>query len=266
MHNFVQNQFLNTFSEYGRKRDSTYLVLDQSNLSAEDKEKEKLAAAKNLALIGSKKRMKIVSENLDSEVSLNNFSSFQYEGRIPGEEVLALYNSLSIPLKNSFYGLHVQKSILTEIKSRKSIPTQPYTLGMKMPDFSLENHKGNLINARDEYKKYTLIDFWATWCGPCRVETPNLIAAHKKFKDHGFSVITVSIDEKNKYKTWLAAIDSDQMGLFTNLLYDTTKSTIVKELQINAIPANYLVDSTGTIVAVNLRGEELVKTVNKLLK
>lgn len=129
------------------------------------------------------------------------------------------------------------------------IPSESYIQRLRHQDF-----KG----------KYTLLDFWASWCTPCREENPTLIEAYQKFKDQGFEIVSVSIDTDTR--KWQKAIEEDQIGIWKHLI-DTTgwKSEILEEYSIQSIPANFLISPEGKIIAFNLRGEALLKKLEELL-
>ncbi len=112
--------------------------------------------------------------------------------------------------------------------------------------------------------KYTLLDFWASWCAPCREENPTLIKAYNIYQSKGFEIVNVSIDTDEL--KWQKAIKEDEIGKWQHLI-DTTgwKSEILKEYHINSIPANFLIDQEGKIIAMNLRGEALLKKLEELL-
>jgi len=114
--------------------------------------------------------------------------------------------------------------------------------------------------------KYVLIDFWASWCGPCRAENPNVLAAFNKYKDKGFTVLGVSLDRPGQKERWLKAIHDD--GLAWTQVSDLKfwDNEVAKLYDIKAIPQNYLVDKEGKIIARDIRGEQLLATLEKLVK
>jgi len=114
--------------------------------------------------------------------------------------------------------------------------------------------------------KYVLIDFWASWCGPCRAENPNVLAAFNKYKDKGFTVLGVSLDRPGQKERWLKAIHDD--GLTWTHVSDLKfwDNEVAKLYDIKAIPQNYLVDKEGKIIARDIRGEQLLATLETLVK
>lgn len=136
-------------------------------------------------------------------------------------------------------------------------------IGKKAPDFTANNQDGKAIRLSDNLNGYTLVDFWASWCGPCRRENPNIVAAYKEFHDKGFNIIGISLDKKKE--NWIKGIQDDHLDWthVSDLLF--WNSAVAKLYGVRAIPANYLVDSKGIIVAKNLHGEELQSTLKSLL-
>jgi thiol-disulfide isomerase/thioredoxin len=144
-------------------------------------------------------------------------------------------------------------------------------VGDKAKDIVLINPEGKEIKLSSIKGKVVLIDFWASWCGPCRMENPNLVKSYAKYKDakyksaKGFDIYSVSLD-KNK-EAWIAAIAKDQLT-WANHVSDLKgwQSSAGADYQVNFIPQNFLINEKGIIVAKNLRGEELDKELDKLLK
>jgi thiol-disulfide isomerase/thioredoxin len=134
---------------------------------------------------------------------------------------------------------------------------QSLAIGKNYPDFSLPDSTGKMISVSSMKGKYVFVDFWASWCGPCRNESPALVAAYKKYNNKGFEILSVSFDENAK--AWLKAVAKD--GYTWANVVDTSgmgpKGKLATTLKIKAIPRNFLLDKEGKVIATNLRGEAL---------
>lgn len=143
---------------------------------------------------------------------------------------------------------------------------QSVAIGQIAPDFTMNDLNGNPVKLSDIYSKneYTLVDFWASWCGPCRRENPNVVATFNQYKNKGFGVFGVSLDT-DKAK-WEKAIADNQLAWPHVSDLKGWKNEAAALYAVNSIPANLLLDKTGKIVARNLREEKLPETINGLLK
>ncbi|BAV07809.1 zinc carboxypeptidase domain protein [Filimonas lacunae] len=136
-------------------------------------------------------------------------------------------------------------------------------IGKKAPDFTANDPEGKPVKFSDHWKGYVLLDFWASWCAPCRKENPNVVAAFQKYKDKGFSVYGVSLDKAKE--GWVKAIANDHLDWTQVSELNYWQSEIAKQYGVRAIPANFLIDSNGIIVGKNLRGEQLQQKLEELL-
>ncbi len=137
-------------------------------------------------------------------------------------------------------------------------------IGKTAIDFSLQDINGQRKNLRSYRGKYVLVDFWASWCGPCRAENPNVLKAYNKFKGENFDIISISLDRKKE--AWLKAVKKDKLPWLNLLDEPSAEKSMGSAYGILGIPSNVLIDPNGIIVAKDLRGEELHEKLSVILK
>lgn len=143
------------------------------------------------------------------------------------------------------------------------ITTAQVKVDQMAPEISLPDVKDNAINLSSLKGKVVLIDFWASWCGPCRAAIPNVIKLYNKYKAKGFEVFGVSIDSKKI--DWLKAIANDKIKYTQVMDKDGWNSAVAEKYGVSSIPSTFLLDKTGKVIAVDLDGEELENKVKALL-
>ncbi|MBJ6110240.1 AhpC/TSA family protein [Hymenobacter sp. BT523] len=168
----------------------------------------------------------------------------------------ALFQGLSANLRNSPRGQRIDEQIKR---------LQKVAVGAVAPDFTQNTPDNVPVKLSSLRGKYVLIDFWASWCGPCRQENPNVVKAFNAYKDKGFTVLGVSLDKEGAREAWVRAIEKDNLTWthVSDLKY--WNNAVAQEYGVQAIPQNFLLDPQGKIVATNLRGDELQSTLSKLL-
>jgi peroxiredoxin len=180
------------------------------------------------------------------------YNNFSYNTRLG--QIDSLYKLLDTTVRVTYFGKELENIIEK---------TKLTAIGNPAPEFTSNDASGKTISISSFKGKYVLIDFWASWCGPCRLENPNVVKAFRKFHDKGFDIFGVSLDETKP--EWLQAIKKD--GLNWTQVSDLKgwKADAVTLYGVKGIPMNYLLDKNGIIVAKGLRGEELDGKLTELL-
>ena len=150
----------------------------------------------------------------------------------------------------------------TQVQSNTKVAAA--SVGNIAPEISLADPNGKIISLSSLRGKYVLVDFWASWCGPCRGENPNVVAAYEKYKNKNFTVLGISLDEDKA--SWLEAIKEDKLNWQHISDLKKWESIVVGAYQIEGIPFNVLIDPTGKIIATELRGQALQETLAGVLQ
>ena len=172
------------------------------------------------------------------------------------EKLEKTFNNLDKSVKDTKPG----KNVGELISNRSSAE-----VGKAAPEFSAPNPEGKMVSLKESLGKVTIIDFWASWCGPCRKENPSVVALYNELHEKGLNIIGVSLDKEGDAQKWQDAITADKLTWpqVSNLKY--WNDPVAKKYNVTSIPATFILDATGKIVARDLRGEELKAKVIELL-
>ncbi|QHS60912.1 TlpA disulfide reductase family protein [Chitinophaga agri] len=198
-----------------------------------------------------------IAKHPKSVVSLDVIQQYAYEASDKIGLLDSMFNSLDASLKKT----KSAQDLAGLISSWKAT-----AVGAEAPLFTQNDTLGKPVNLKDFRGKYVLVDFWASWCRPCRMENPYVVAAFNKHKDKAFTILSVSLDQPTGHDAWINAIHKD--GLTWTHVSDLKfwDNDVAKLYGVKSVPQNFLLDPQGKIVAKNLRGEELDKRLDELLK
>ena len=198
-----------------------------------------------------------IVDNLDSYMSALLLEVFMIENKVNKDSIIDVYESFSNRIKVSDVGKNIA-DLLSQFED-------PIEVGEIAPDFTAPSIDGPDITLSNLLldNKVTLLDFWAAWCRPCRIENPNLVRLHKKYKDAGFDIIGVSLDRTREQ--WEQAVIDDNLPWTQVSNLNFWNDPVARRYSIRAIPQSYLLNKDGLVMGKNLRGQELEDRILSLL-
>jgi len=245
------------------KSETKYLVDDMNNISYEAQDaimKGDVAIAMELEKEYSSKEREVmlyewdfIIDNNDSYMSALLLEVFMIENKVNKDSIIDVYENLSNRIKVSDVGKNIA-DLLSQYEN-------PIEVGEIAPDFTAPSLNGTDVTLSEELSKnnVTLLDFWAAWCRPCRVENPNLVRLYKSYKNEGFDIIGVSLDRTKEQ--WEQAIEDDNL-LWTQVSnLNFWNDPIARRYSIRAIPQSYLINNKGVVIGKNLRGNDLEESI-----
>ena len=189
---------------------------------------------------------------------MRSLAAIHHSLRWHSDNDIALMDSLVASYKKNY-----PYSSLTQQIDNKVARIKRTALAATAPNFNALDNLGNVVQLSSFAGKYVLLDFWASWCPPCRQESPTLVRLYNAFKDKNFTIISISVDD-NKEK-WLAAVQKDGLVWPNVSELDGWKSPLATLYNVSAIPNSFLLDKEAKIIAKNLRGKDLESKLVELM-
>jgi thiol-disulfide isomerase/thioredoxin len=185
------------------------------------------------------------------------YALFIYKNTVDIDDAEKLMTGFAPEYTNAYEGREINKAIEA---------ARITALGKIAPDFSQPDTSGVKVSLSSLRGKYVLLDFWASWCVPCRAENPHLVAQYREFREKGFTILSVSLDRPGNRAAWIAAIQKDSLSWaqVSDLKFWENDAAVL--YGIKSIPQNYLLDPSGKIIASNIRGEELNQKLREIFR
>lgn len=264
----AENELFYSYVKGNRERNAEKVALTQALQQAQRETdgvmvEQHTAAIKQIDLDFISDKKALIENNNGSMVAIMALSDLINAKVLKVEETERYFKGLASEVQGSTVG----KSIKNYIAKQKSqnIASGLASVGNKAPEFSAKTPEGEELALASTLGKYTIIDFWASWCRPCRAENPNVVRVYNQYHDKGLNIISVSLDRQGQEDRWKQAIEKDQMDWYhvSNLQY--WQDPIARSYGVRSIPATFLLDENGVIIAKNLRGSALQQKMDELL-
>ena len=207
-----------------------------------------------------------IQQATNSSLALFILSTYQGMARDPNFRVNGFTDTEVVALLTDVLNKFPERTDIAGIRnSVESTIPKTIWVGKPAPEISLPDTEGRTVKLSSFRGKYVLVDFWASWCGPCRRENPNVVQAFNQFKNKNFTILGVSLDRPGQKDAWINAIKEDNLTWTHISDLKFWQSEVVPVYQVGSIPFNVLVDPDGKVVAENLRGNALEQKLQELL-
>lgn len=257
--NKALSEYLNHLKEVNKKMGKMQQDMRQAMMDQDTEKLESLREAQAEYRDNDENfKKELFNRNKDSYLSVMILNDMLKMRTLSSSEVREMYNGISDRIKET----PMAENLASALEAAKAAE-----VGSKAPEFSAPTPEGEQLALNDNLGKITIVDFWAAWCKPCRIENPNLVKTYNKYKDQGLNIISVSLDRPGQKERWIQAIKDDNLEQWdhvSNLQF--WNDPIAKKYKISAIPATFVLDENGVIVAKNLRGTALENKIGELLQ
>ena len=200
--------------------------------------------------------------NPDSYVSAMVLIQLVMNKAIENEEAYEIYNDFSKTIKKTKSAVKINELVGPK-ETEEATEDGEVNVGDKAPDFAAPDPNDVAVTLNTTLGKLTILDFWASWCGPCRVDSPNLVKVHNSFKGNGLAIVGISLD-KNK-KSWKKAIDNDKLDWTHVSHLKRWDDPIAAAYGVNSIPQLFLLDENGTVIAKERHAEDFIPILEQIL-
>jgi peroxiredoxin len=240
-----ESQRLKDLNRLLTPRDSVNMLLQQAQMTQDQALFNQVVQVYDQTMLSVSNKVRAF---IDADpASLSSLAAIQ---NLSMDDDFAYYLKVIDALTEKAAGNEFYESMRVQVQQQRKL-----AVGSPAPEISLPQPDGQILSLSDLKGQYVLIDFWASWCGPCRKENPNVVRVYNKYHEQGFEILGVSLDKNAS--AWLNAIEQD--GLVWKHVSDLKywNSAVVPEYQVKGIPLTFLIDPEGNIVAKNLRGPSL---------
>ena len=207
--------------------------------------------------------LNFIKSNSDSDFSLILLDVITEQKGFNAALAQEVFKNMPIALLKKPYNKNLTQKIYFKIQNE--VNKEEIKVGTKAADFTAPNPEGEMLTLSKILGEVTILDFWASWCKPCRVENPNFVRIYNKYHEKGLEIISVSLDRKGQKSAWVSAIEKDKLNWYNVSNLKFWQDPIAQLYNISSIPATFVLDRDGKILATRLRGQALEAKIAELL-